>query len=967
MLGDQRSLPASVGDGGSSRFGLPKLVKIFAAVLITLAGLSLLFVGFIASGKADKIAVEKQIELFQNVIGAWNNLMAREQLTMARWDRSVENITLNFNRTYVEDEFVSSLWYDFGHERTYLIGPGNRVLMQSWQGEVDFTQTPLDAGSDLQALVDLALARHDTNRIAIKGGYTQRLVGAFEVQQIAAYGFIEIDGETMLATAMAIVPYDAEVVLPEGPPVIVVSARPLTTDFIVAVNKELEFPGLAFSRDPGGLVPLIGVDGRMLGSLSWTLYRPGVEIWAVVVPTVVLLCGVLLIASLILGRSIARLSTRLEESERLNRELAHKDALSGLANRLSFDRALNEAAERLTHAPFAVMAGDLDRFKAVNDIHGHAAGDEVIRAVATRLRDCVTEQGLVSRVGGDEFVILMTAFRDRARLSMLAQAIIASVSRPITLSSGAVVDVGISLGIAVAPENGVAARDIMIMADRALYASRRVDVAVPSSPKTSPLTSHQVPAGTPTTPGKTVTVSMQPDLARRRLLRLFAATVLSSLTGANAALASATGGSRRAAGLRVVVIGAGMAGLTAAARLKGEGAAVTVLEARNRIGGRIYTDRSLGVPVEQGANFIHGFDGNPLVDLVEAAGASPFFVDEDLSILIGPDGKAVGEEAFWATWERMEALIEAAAEEAEANPDLSMLDAVQALDPALLSSPLGNWVLTDRLENELGAPLGALSALHAESGGEYEGPDTIVRQGYDSLIAPLAEKLDIRFDARVRAIRHGAEGVTVETDDLELSADHVIVTVPLGVLKAGAIRFDPPLPPRHRAAIEAIGFGNLAKVSVRFERAFWPTDLHYLGYAGEVRGRFADMLNLMPIHGEPVLTLMASGAEASRVDGLDMPEVEAEVMEVLRSMFGETISAPVAITRHAWTRDPSSLGAYSYPAVGALPSDFDALARPVGSRLHFAGEHTSTEHFGTVHGAHSSGLRAADEVLEGIR
>ena len=472
MVRDQQILQTSLDGSGSHRFGLPKLVKIFAAVLITLSGLSLLFVGFIASGRADKIAVEKQIELFQNVVAAWNNLMARDQLTMARWDRSVENITLNFNRTYVEDEFVSSLWYDFGHERTFLIGPGNRVLMQSWEGEVDFTQTPLDAGSDLQALVDLALARHNTNRIAIEGGYTQRLVGAFEVQQIAAYGFIEIDGETMLATAMAIVPDDAEVALPEGPPVIVVSARPLTTEFIIAVNKELEFPGLAFSRDPDGLVPLIGVDGRMLGSLSWTLYRPGVEIWAVVVPTVVLLCGVLLIASLILGRAIARLSIRLEESERLNRELAHKDALSGLANRLCFDRALNEAADRLTYAPFAVIAGDLDRFKAVNDIHGHAAGDEVIRAVAARLRDCVGDQGLVGRVGGDEFVVLVSAFRDRPRLSMLAQQIITSISRPIPLSSGPVVDIGISLGIATAPENGMSASGILSTADRALYVSK---------------------------------------------------------------------------------------------------------------------------------------------------------------------------------------------------------------------------------------------------------------------------------------------------------------------------------------------------------------------------------------------------------------------------------------------------------------------------------------------------------------
>lgn len=456
----------------SSRFGLPALVRVFACVLITLSAFSLLFVGYIASRKADEIAADKQIVLLDNVLRDRHSLLARDQLGLARWDRSVKYITLKFRASYVVEEFVSSLWYDFGHERSFLIGPGGRLLMSAWHDEVDLTARDLKPGDGLKAIADLAIQRHHNQRTTIDGGYGQRPVPASEVHTIAAFGFAEIDGDVMLTTAMAIVPDDGEVALPEGDPVILVSARPIDAEFIADINRQVEYEGLTFNRDGDGLLPVMSGDGKILGSFHWKLFSPGADIWNIVVPAVFLLCGLLLAASFILGRYISRLSERLEESERRNRELAHRDALSGLANRLCFEKALNDAAERLAHAPFAVIASDLDRFKAVNDLHGHGAGDEVIRTVAERLREAVGDHGLVGRVGGDEFVILVNAFRDRPRLALLAQQIITLVSQPITLSTGAVVDVGISLGVATAPESGASSGDIMEMADRALYASK---------------------------------------------------------------------------------------------------------------------------------------------------------------------------------------------------------------------------------------------------------------------------------------------------------------------------------------------------------------------------------------------------------------------------------------------------------------------------------------------------------------
>ncbi|WP_054158134.1 diguanylate cyclase [Rhizobium sp. AAP43] len=455
------------------RFSLPFLVRAFALVLIGLSALSLFFVGSIASHKADELAFDKQLVLVDNAIRDRQSLMARDQLGLARWDRSVERIVLDFRQSYIEDEFVESLWHDFGHERSFLVGPGGRLLMTAWRDDVDFAERVLSKDEGLMQLVDLAIARHNTNRIAITGGFSQRPVQAARIHEIAAYGFVEIDGTPMIASAMAIVPDDGAVALPAGPPVVLVSAHPVDAVFINDLNAQLELPGIAFRINEDGLLQIFDVGNRMLGSFIWTVEKPGADIWSVVVPAVVLLCGLLLTASFVLGRYISRLSIRLEESERRNRELAHRDTLSGLANRLSFDRALNEAADRLAHAPFAVIAGDLDRFKAVNDQHGHAAGDAVIRTVAERLRSAVGAYGLVGRVGGDEFVILVDAFRDRPRLALLAQTILTSVSRPIMLPSGTLVDVGISLGIAVAPENGISAHAIMATADRSLYASKQ--------------------------------------------------------------------------------------------------------------------------------------------------------------------------------------------------------------------------------------------------------------------------------------------------------------------------------------------------------------------------------------------------------------------------------------------------------------------------------------------------------------
>lgn len=467
---------------------------------------------------------------------------------------------------------------------------------------------------------------------------------------------------------------------------------------------------------------------------------------------------------------------------------------------------------------------------------------------------------------------------------------------------------------------------------------------------------------------------MRPDLSRRHLLALLAATTLSGLTSpvmaagaaTQAAASAAAEPKRRGKGTRVIVIGAGMAGLVAAARLVEEGTEVVVIEARNRIGGRIFTDRSLGVPVELGAGFIHGFNGNPLADLLDRSGSRPFFIDEDRAVLLEDGGIEPEEFELDDLWDDVDTIIEDAAEEADGNPDTSLAEIVDILDPGLAKEPIGGWALTDMIENDVGAPLDAISALHFDGDEAFDGPDVVVKQGYDTLLAPLAKGLDIRLGETVLRIATGKDGVTVETDKGRHRAAHVVVTVPLGVLKAGSIRFEPALPEAHRQAIDAIGFGNLGKVSVRFDRAFWPKDAHYIGYVARERGRYAEIVNLMPSHDAAALTLVASGAYAKTLDAMDDRAVAADVMQALGSMFGVQPKPPSGLVRHVWSTDPLARGTYSFTATGTLPAHFDALAEPAGQGLWLAGEHTLFAYHGTAHGAFLSGQRAADAILASL-
>lgn len=411
----------------------------------------------------------------------------------------------------------------------------------------------------------------------------------------------------------------------------------------------------------------------------------------------------------------------------------------------------------------------------------------------------------------------------------------------------------------------------------------------------------------------------------------------------------------------VVVIGAGMAGLAAARALTARGARVTVLEARGRIGGRIHTSRLWpDVPIDLGASWIHGTHGNPLTALAREAGAKTLTTRYDSSKLyIAPELAALGVKGRGTDW--ASGLVERAQEEAQlADADMSLRAAVDRISPTGSLSPVRSAQLEHHLagnyEQEYSGSTRELSAWWTGADEAFGGSDVLFPGGYDQLTDHLARGLDIHLNSPVAHVRWDRSGVEVElTSGERLQAGRVIVTVPLGVLKAGSIRFTPALSAGKQAAIDRLGMGLLNKHFLRFETPFWPTDIDWHECMKREPGRWSQWVSLAKT-GVPVLLGFTGSDAARQVETLDERAVLADASAALRDMFGAATPAPIAAQVTRWASDPLAGGSYSFYAVHSGLTDREALAMPeADGGLRFAGEACSTDYFGTVHGAFMSG------------
>ncbi|XP_076444421.1 lysine-specific histone demethylase 1A-like [Babylonia areolata] len=547
---------------------------------------------------------------------------------------------------------------------------------------------------------------------------------------------------------------------------------------------------------------------------------------------------------------------------------------------------------------------------------------------------------------------------------------------------------------------------------------------------------------------------------------------------------------------RVIIIGAGIAGLGAARQLMSFGMDVILLESRDRVGGRVATFRKGNYVADLGAMVVTGLGGNPVTilsrqinmelhkikqkcPLYESNGSTvlkekdemverefnrllettsyishqmnfnevngrPMSLGQALEAVIKLQEKHVKEKQIehqkrlielqeklrktqaqmLTLKDRVEELHKQSNEAAEVKPprditaeflvkskmrDLraacKQYDALQTQQKEiedklheLESNPPSDVYLSSRdrqildwhfanLEFANATPLSSLSLKHWDQDDDFEfsGSHLTVRNGYSCVPVALAEGMDIKLNTVVRTVKYSPTGVEVVTTQARSSAnpqtwkgDAVLCTLPLGVLKetvrgAGinAPQFIPPLPDWKVDAVKRLGFGNLNKVVLCFDRVFWDPSANLFGHVGSTTASRGELFLFWNLYKAPVLLALVAGEAAAIMENVSDDVIVGRCIAVLKGIFGNNaVPQPKETLVTRWRSDPYARGSYSFVASGSTGNDYDLLATPISMgpnikpRLYFAGEHTIRNYPATVHGALLSGFREAGRIAD---
>ncbi|KAJ6836392.1 polyamine oxidase-like [Iris pallida] len=447
----------------------------------------------------------------------------------------------------------------------------------------------------------------------------------------------------------------------------------------------------------------------------------------------------------------------------------------------------------------------------------------------------------------------------------------------------------------------------------------------------------------------------------------------------------------------VIVVGAGMSGITSAKILSDAGIKdVRILEATDRVGGRIHKTEFGGISVEKGANWVEGVGGeqmNPILKMAEQLRLRRVLSDHSnaSSNIYKQENGLYDSALVQKAIDVAEAVNELAKKFSKGLPasgreDISVLT-FQRLQNHVPSDPVDMILDYYSNDNEFAEPPRVTSLqstvplpTFANFGDDVE--FVCDQRGYESVVYHVAHQflktdnngtiVDPRLllNKVVRKISQSRSGVEVTTEDGSVyKADYVMVSVSIGVLQTKLIDFVPNLPNWKIMALYQFDMGIYTKIFLKFPYRFWPLGkgTKFFLYASERRGYYPVWEHFEDEYpGAAVLMVTVTDEESRRIEQQSDSDTKAEVMEVLRSMFGKNIPEATDILVPRWWSDRFFKGAFSNWPLGVSRYEFDQIRAPVG-RVYFTGEHTSEHYNGYVHGAYLAGIDSANMMIKCIK
>ena len=424
----------------------------------------------------------------------------------------------------------------------------------------------------------------------------------------------------------------------------------------------------------------------------------------------------------------------------------------------------------------------------------------------------------------------------------------------------------------------------------------------------------------------------------------------------------------------VVVIGAGASGIAASEKLLATGFKVVLIEARDRMGGRASTRLVGSIPFDAGASWLTESQVNYLRTTADSSGVKLYPTDFNRA-LVQYKGVNVPVDLteFMTAVERRLTLPYMKLHIREFFGFRKTLPSMASILNPLLkkygaeAAYAREVLIANEATNLDRTSIATLLSGSDSTGDDGRDPlptdDVMINGGMQAFVISLAKKVKPSLGEAVEAIIRTEIGVSVQTTRRRINADAVIVTVPLGLLKAGTIQFDPGLPIEHKAAIDRLGFGILKKTCLVYPNSNWAKENHLVGLYDSPYFNF--IVNVAAIAGQPMIMALSAGDKQIAADSLSIDELATELHANIRATLGSDIPDPIDHSTTDWGNDPYALGAYSHSSLDTLGNEAEILQRPIAGRILLAGEALSDRN-GYVDGAWSDGQRAASVIINDL-